>query len=70
MNSYNYCPRCGLPAMEHLATHSYCWECGYSPEPKAKNYQWRKIQYSKACSKHSFGKLNPGQVVTTPDPRA
>lgn len=26
------CPRCGNGTLEHLSTHSYCWECGYSPE--------------------------------------
>lgn len=26
------CPRCGSLGYEHLKTHSYCWECGYSPD--------------------------------------
>lgn len=33
--NHSKCPRCGNLAYEHLRTHSYCWECGYSPDQNA-----------------------------------
>jgi len=33
--NHSKCPRCGSLAYEHLRTHSYCWECGYSPDQDA-----------------------------------
>ena len=32
MKEISFCPRCGCHALEHLATHSTCIECGYSPD--------------------------------------
>lgn len=32
MYGYGQCPRCGQMSLEHLRTHSHCWECGYSPD--------------------------------------
>lgn len=32
MFGFGQCPRCGLFSVEHLRTHSYCWECNYAPE--------------------------------------
>lgn len=32
MRGYGKCPRCGCHSLEHLKTHSYCWECNYSPD--------------------------------------
>lgn len=32
MRGYGRCPRCGSLSLEHLQTHSYCWECNYSPD--------------------------------------
>ncbi len=34
--NHSKCPRCGSLAYEHLRTHSYCWECGYSPDQDAR----------------------------------
>ena len=34
MSGYGKCPRCGVWAMEHLRTHSHCWECNFFPEEK------------------------------------
>lgn len=32
MRGFGQCPRCGMWAVEHLRTHSHCWECNYSPQ--------------------------------------
>jgi len=32
MKSFGLCQRCGMWAVEHLRTHSYCWECNFSPQ--------------------------------------
>lgn len=32
MGYHGKCPRCGCHSMEHLRTHSFCWECNYSPD--------------------------------------
>lgn len=32
MSSYGKCPRCGNNSMEHLKTHSFCWDCNYTPD--------------------------------------
>ncbi len=32
MRGYGKCPRCGCLSLEHLRTHSYCWECNFSPD--------------------------------------
>lgn len=32
MSGYGKCPRCGCLSLEHLRTHSYCWECNFSPD--------------------------------------
>ena len=45
MFANNYCPRCGIAALEHLSTHSICWECGYSPDIDCGLEQWRKIEF-------------------------
>ena len=37
MRGYGQCPRCGMWAVEHLRTHSYCWECNYSPQAEIKS---------------------------------
>ncbi len=36
MNGYGQCPRCGHMTMEHLKSHSHCWECGYFPESEVR----------------------------------
>ena len=47
-HGYGRCPRCGRWAMEHLRTHSYCWECNYSPEESLGFRLWRGIEYGLA----------------------
>jgi len=42
---YGRCPRCGRWAMEHLKTHSHCWDCNYSPEESMGFRLWRGIEY-------------------------
>jgi hypothetical protein len=42
---YGRCARCGRWAMEHLKTHSHCWECNYSPEESLGFRLWRGIEY-------------------------
>lgn len=32
MAGYGKCPRCDCRSLEHLKSHSYCWECNYSPD--------------------------------------
>lgn len=29
---FNRCTRCGDASLEHLSTHSHCYNCNYSPE--------------------------------------
>lgn len=35
---YGKCPRCGCLSLEHLKTHSYCWECNYSPDTSSSKH--------------------------------
>lgn len=42
---WNECPRCGMNSLEHLATHSHCWECGYSPEYELEAAAWREMEF-------------------------
>lgn len=67
MSNFNQCPRCGLSALEHLSTHSHCWDCSYSPEPNREINLWRKVEYSKEYPKHQFGRWNSGQAIQLPD---
>jgi hypothetical protein len=36
MNGYGQCPRCGAWTLEHLKSHSHCWECNFVPESARK----------------------------------
>lgn len=45
------CPRCGGHSLEHLSTHSHCWECGYSPEYDIGTQVWREIEFKKQTKK-------------------
>lgn len=37
---YGKCPRCGCLSLEHLKTHSHCWECNYSPDDEVNHLQF------------------------------
>jgi hypothetical protein len=37
MRGFGQCSRCGMWAVEHLRTHSHCWECNYSPQSEIKS---------------------------------
>ena len=39
------CIRCGSMAVEHLKTHSHCWECSYSPEGDHEINQWHRLEF-------------------------
>lgn len=47
MSASGQCPRCGRWAIEHLKTHSHCWECSYFPENNEGLRQWREIEFRK-----------------------
>lgn len=40
---FNKCPRCGDTALEHLCTHSFCFNCNYSPEDELRTSDWLKL---------------------------
>lgn len=43
MSEIENCPRCGTFALEHLKTHSSCWECGYSPDLEPELSAWDQM---------------------------
>jgi len=45
MIGYGKCPRCGVWGLEHLETHSHCWECNYFPEEKSSHRLWSFIEF-------------------------
>ena len=45
MNGYGQCPRCDAWAVEHLRTHSFCWDCNYSPEVDAEFAAWHELEF-------------------------
>lgn len=44
MNGFGRCPRCGQMRMEHLKTHSHCWECNYFPESETRLRVRKKLE--------------------------
>jgi len=48
MNGFGQCPRCGQWGLEHLPTHSHCWECGYSPESNPELRAWQNLEFRKS----------------------
>lgn len=44
---YGLCSRCGSWMLEHLSTHSHCWECGYFPEQDIALLGWRRHEFFK-----------------------
>ena len=45
MSAYGECPRCGQWALEHLKSHSHCWECNYFPGDKSDLSQWQRLEF-------------------------
>ncbi len=45
MIGYGKCPRCGVWGLEHLETHSHCWECNYFPEEKSGHRLWSLLEF-------------------------
>lgn len=43
--SHARCPRCARWSLEQLSTHSYCWECNYSPDSDSNLRQWHAMEY-------------------------
>jgi predicted amidophosphoribosyltransferase len=42
---FSHCPRCGGPTLEHLSTHSHCWECSYSPDSDHRYRSWHRLEF-------------------------
>ena len=57
----NKCPRCGVLALEYLATHAHCWECGYSPEFEEGYRTWRDLEFRKP-TKRSYEHPIPAEI--------
>ena len=47
MNGFGECPRCGKWSLEHLGTHSHCWECNYFPEENEALDEWARLEFRK-----------------------
>lgn len=45
MSAFGQCPRCGLWGLEHLKSHSHCWECSYFPEENSEVTQWQRLEF-------------------------
>lgn len=45
MTGFGKCPRCGFLSMEHLNTHSHCWECSYSPLSSSEVLNWERAEF-------------------------
>lgn len=45
MIGYGKCPRCGVWGLEHLETHSHCWECNYFPEEDSGHRLWNLLEF-------------------------
>ena len=45
MKGFGLCHRCGKWAVEHLRTHSFCWECNYAPENDVTLRPWSAIEF-------------------------
>ena len=45
MTSFGICNRCGRASLEHLVTHSYCWECNYSPNLDPDLAAWHALEF-------------------------
>ncbi len=69
MNEINFCPRCGGYALEHFATHSNCWECGFSPDFDSELSEWERIEFPN-FRKKSFKIHHVGQPFHLADLRA
>ncbi len=66
MIGYGKCPRCGVWGLEHLATHSHCWECNYFPEEKSDHRLWNLLEFrlslfcaqKRAADKEAYQRLS------------
>lgn len=45
MIGYGNCPRCGGMGMEHLQTHSHCWDCNYFPDQDEELNFWSRLEF-------------------------
>jgi len=52
MNGFGRCPRCGHITVEHLKTHSHCWECNYSPESETRLRVRQKLEQEALSGKN------------------
>ncbi len=48
MAGYGRCDRCGMWAMEHLHTHSHCWECNFYPEDEPGFRFWKILEFRRS----------------------
>lgn len=48
MYNYGQCPRCGCWSVEHLRSHSHCWECNYFPEHDPMLMAWQDLEFRKS----------------------
>jgi len=64
--NFSQCPRCGCPTLEHLSTHSHCWECNYSPDSEHAVREWHRLEYKKQYPK-ADGRRRVGQAFRMPD---
>lgn len=53
MNGFGLCSRCGRAALEHLRTHSHCWECNYSPDTDPGLALWYSLEFRRPKRRHS-----------------
>jgi hypothetical protein len=53
MDRFDVCSRCGREALELLRTHSFCWECSHSPEPRSSLASWFAIEFRRPKRKSS-----------------
>ena len=45
MIGYGRCPRCGGLGLEHLRSHSHCWDCNHFPEEASGLNQWLNLEF-------------------------
>ena len=44
MSDIDICPRCGSQSVEHLKTHSFCHQCGFSPDFDPELAPWEQLE--------------------------
>lgn len=68
MENVDLCYRCGAFALEHMRTHSKCWDCGFNPDFDSELSQWERIEFPNLRGLCSCERR--GQALGMPDPRA